>query len=157
MFFSVVEGTQAERLSSIDKICCGWQHPMIWSSTMRAYCSPVCGGSSCLWLGEWGQSCEWLGWCKTASFWWEKHAWQESWEEMRISAPLSGFEHKGYFNLATNPGTSTRNTSLFESYYVERKQFTSCNLLQLVNFSRDCTCFFSLWLSFVSSQVFNNN
>lgn len=126
MLFSIGEGTQTERLVQHGSAYGGWQHLIIWSCAMRAYCSPVGGGSSCLWLGEWGQSCGWLGWYRTASFWLETLAWRESWAGKCISAPLSGFENRGrdvnLANLVTNPGKGevpAPQILLFELFYVE--------------------------------------
>lgn len=67
---------------------------IIWPPVMGAYCSPDGAGSSCLWLGEWGQSCGWLDWCRS-SFFWLTLAWQESRAARCIFAPLSGFKNRG--------------------------------------------------------------
>lgn len=74
--------------------------PIIWSRVMGSYCSPVGAGSSSLWLWEWGQSCGWLDWCRSSSFWLTL-AWQESRAARCIFALLSGFKNRGQ-NLSSS-------------------------------------------------------
>lgn len=120
---------QTERLTQPIPMCCEQTHLIIWPCVcvcvMGSYCSPVGAGSSCLWLWEWGQSCGWLGWCRSSSFWLTL-VWQESRAVRCIFAPLSGFKNRRQDLtqiLAQCP------TVLQRSYLLQSSEQTLCRVV----------------------------